>query len=91
MLARRATRPSGPGRRGRPGRGRRAGLTGCTAKTVSPRPSRSDQLCARLAVAGATVAYVVIRNNGASDRLVSSRTSAAGDAFRARPGAVTSR
>src|SRR5215471_7715223 len=44
------------------------------------------------ASAGTTVAYVVIRNNGAADRLLSARTSAGGRvAFRApaRPGVLT--
>jgi copper(I)-binding protein len=44
------------------------------------------------ASAGTTVAYVVIRNNGPADRLMSARTSAGGRvALRApaRPGAVT--
>jgi periplasmic copper chaperone A len=44
------------------------------------------------ASAGSTVAYVVIRNNGSADRLMSARTSAGGRvAFRApaRPGALT--
>ena len=44
------------------------------------------------ASAGSTVAYVVIRNNGPADRLMSARTSAGGRvAFRApaRPGALT--
>jgi periplasmic copper chaperone A len=44
------------------------------------------------ASAGSTVAYVVIRNNGSADRLMSARTSAGGRvALRApaRPGALT--
>src|SRR4249919_756776 len=65
-----------------------AGLTGCTAKTVSAPPIRIGTSYVPVPPsAGTTVAYVVIRNNGAGDRLVSARTSAGGRvAFRAPAG-----
>jgi copper(I)-binding protein len=65
-----------------------AGLTGCTAKTVSAPPIRIGTSYVPVPQsAGTTVAYVVIRNNGAADRLVSARTSAGGRvAFRAPAG-----
>lgn len=65
-----------------------AGLTGCTAKTVSAPPIRIGASYVPVPQsAGTTVAYVVIRNNGAADRLVSARTSAGGRvAFRAPAG-----
>jgi len=65
-----------------------AGLTGCTAKTVPARPIQIGTSYVPVPQsAGTTVAYVVIRNNGAADRLVSARTSAGGRvAFRAPAG-----
>jgi copper(I)-binding protein len=65
-----------------------AGLTGCTAKTVSAPPIQIGTSYVPVPQsAGTTVAYVVIRNNGAADRLMSARTSAGGRvAFRAPAG-----
>src|SRR5262247_1310372 len=65
-----------------------AGLTGCTAKAVSAPPIQIGTSYVPVPQsAGTTVAYVVIRNNGAADRLVSARTSAGGRiAFRAPAG-----
>src|SRR5215468_8102811 len=65
-----------------------AGLTGCTANAVSGAPIRIGTSYVPVPqAAGTTVAYVVIRNNGAADRLVSARTSAGGRvAFRAPAG-----
>ena len=57
-----------------------AGLTGCSAKPVSSAPpiQIGTSYVPVPQSAGTTVAYVVIRNNGAADRLVSARTSAGG-------------
>jgi periplasmic copper chaperone A len=56
-----------------------AGLTGCTAKPVSAPPIQIGTSYVPVPQsAGTTVAYVVIRNNGAADRLMSARTSAGG-------------
>src|ERR1700745_2890464 len=65
-----------------------AGLTGCTAKPVSAPPIQIGTSYVPVPQsAGTTVAYVVIRNNGAADRRVSPATSAGGRlAFRAPPG-----
>ena len=65
-----------------------AGLTGCTARTVPAAPIQIGTSYVPVPQsAGTTVAYVVIRNNGAADRLVSARTSAGGRvAFRAPAG-----
>src|SRR5262249_62017936 len=49
-----------------------AGLTGCTAKAVSAPPIQIGTSYVPVPQsAGTTVAYGVIRNNGAADRLVS--------------------
>jgi copper(I)-binding protein len=65
-----------------------AGLTGCAARTVPAPPIQIGTSYVPVPQsAGTTVAYVVIRNNGAADRLVSARTSAGGRvAFRAPAG-----
>src|SRR6266576_3869073 len=65
-----------------------AGLTGCAARTVPAPPIQIGTSYVPVPQsAGTTVAYVVIRNNGAPDRLVSARTSAGGRvAFRAPAG-----
>jgi periplasmic copper chaperone A len=65
-----------------------AGLTGCAAKPAAGPPIQIGTSYMPVpASAGTTVAYVVIRNNGAADRLVSARTSAGGQvAFRAPAG-----
>ena len=56
-----------------------AGLTGCTARTVPAPPIQIGTSYVPVPQsAGTTVAYVVIRNNGAADRLVAARTSAGG-------------
>ena len=56
-----------------------AGLTGCAAKAVPAAPIQIGTSYVPVPPsAGTTVAYVVIRNNGAADRLVSARTSAGG-------------
>ena len=65
-----------------------AGLAGCTAKAAPPAPIQIGTSYVPVPQsAGTTVAYVVIRNNGPADRLVSARTSAGGRvAFRAPAG-----
>ncbi|HUL26253.1 MAG TPA: copper chaperone PCu(A)C [Streptosporangiaceae bacterium] len=66
-----------------------AGLTGCAA-AAAPAASPIQIGTSYMPVpvsAGTTVAYVVIRNNGGADRLLSARTSAGGQvAFRAPDG-----
>jgi periplasmic copper chaperone A len=65
------------------------GLTGCAAASApaaSPIQIGTSYMPVP-ASAGTTVAYVVIRNNGGADRLMSARTSAGGQvAFRAPDG-----
>ena len=65
-----------------------AGLTGCAAKPAAAPPIQIGTSYMPVPPsAGTTVAYVVIRNNGAADRLVAARTSAGGQvAFRAPAG-----
>ena len=65
-----------------------AGLAGCTAKAAPAAPIQIGTSYVPVPQsAGTTVAYVVIRNNGPADRLVSARTSAGGRvAFRAPAG-----
>src|SRR5215468_1515185 len=65
-----------------------AGLAGCTAKAAPPAPIQIGTSYVPVPQsAGTTVAYVVIRNDGPADRLVSARTSAGGRvAFRAPAG-----
>jgi periplasmic copper chaperone A len=65
-----------------------AGLTGCTAKAAPAPPIQIGTSYVPVPQsAGTTVAYVVIRNNGAADRLVSARTSVGGRvSFRAPAG-----
>ena len=65
-----------------------AGLTGCAAKPAAAPPIQIGTSYMPVPQsAGTTVAYVVIRNNGGADRLVSARTSAGGQvAFRAPAG-----
>jgi copper(I)-binding protein len=65
-----------------------AGLTGCAAKPKADPPIQIGTSYMPVpASAGTTVAYVVIRNNGAADRLVAAHTSAGGQvAFRAPAG-----
>jgi periplasmic copper chaperone A len=65
------------------------GLTGCGATPAAAAPpiEIGTSYMPVPASAGNTVAYVVIRNNGAADRLVAARTSAGGQvAFRAPAG-----
>src|SRR5262249_26962537 len=65
-----------------------AGLAGCAARPASAPPIRIGTSYVPVPQsAGTTVAYVVIRNDGAADRLVAARTSAGGRAaFRAPAG-----
>jgi copper(I)-binding protein len=65
-----------------------AGLTGCAARPPAGPPIQIGTSYMPVPqAAGTTVAYVVIRNNGGADRLVSARTSAGGQvAFRAPAG-----
>lgn len=70
-----------------------AGLTGCAAQPAAAGPAIKigTSYVPVPASAGTTVAYVVIRNNGPADRLMSARTSAGGRvALRApsRPGTL---
>jgi copper(I)-binding protein len=71
------------------------GVSGCAAAHAAPVAAPIQIGTSYVPVpasAGTTVAYVVIRNNGAADRLMSARTSAGGRvALRApaHPGALT--
>jgi copper(I)-binding protein len=63
------------------------GVMGCTAQAAAAAPIRVASAYVPVPQAGTTVAYVVIRNNGAADRLVSARSSAGGRVvFRAPAG-----
>jgi periplasmic copper chaperone A len=88
MLARRATLAIRAGAAAGLAAVAAAGLTGCAAKPASAPPIRIGTSYVPVPQsAGTTVAYVVIRNDGAADRLVSARTSAGGRvAFRAPAG-----
>lgn len=56
-----------------------AGLTGCYTKaSAAPAIELSTAVVPQPSVPGKTVAFVVIRNNGGPDRLISARTSAGG-------------
>jgi copper(I)-binding protein len=56
-----------------------AGLSGCAARAgTGPAIELSTAYVPVPQTPGTTVAYVVIRNNGAADRLVAARTSAGG-------------
>ena len=56
-----------------------AGVAGCAARPASAPPIRIGTSYVPVPQsAGTTVAYVVIRNNGAGDRLVAARTSVGG-------------
>ena len=56
-----------------------AGLTGCyTSASAAPAIELSTAVVPQPSVPGKTVAFVVIRNNGGPDRLISARTSAGG-------------
>ena len=56
-----------------------AGLSGCAARAGASQSIEVSTACVPVPHAGGTtVAYVVIRNNGAADRLVAARTSAGG-------------
>lgn len=62
-----------------------AGLAGCYGRaSASPSIALATAYVAQPGVPGQTVAYLVIRNNGRRDRLISARTSAGGKvSFRA--------
>ncbi len=56
-----------------------AGLTGCyTRASAAPAIELSTAVVPQPSVPGKTVAFLVIRNNGGPDRLISARTSAGG-------------
>jgi copper(I)-binding protein len=56
-----------------------AGLTGCYTKaSATPAIQLSTAVVPQPSASGKTVAFLVIRNNGAPDRLISARTSAGG-------------
>ena len=56
-----------------------AGLTGCYTKaSAAPAIELSTAVVPQPSVPGKTVAFLVIRNNGGPDRLISARTSAGG-------------
>ena len=56
-----------------------AGLTGCYTKaSAAPSIELSTAVVPQPSVPGKTVAFLVIRNNGGPDRLISARTSAGG-------------
>jgi len=67
-----------------------AGLAGCAARAgADPAMELTSAYVPVPQAPGMTVAYVVIRNNGPADRLVSARTSDGGRVqFRAAPGAA---
>lgn len=54
------------------------GVTGCAAQAAAAAPIEAGTAYVPVPEAGTTVAYVIIRNNGAADRLLSARTSAGG-------------
>ena len=63
------------------------GMTGCVARAAAAARIQIGTAYVPVPEAGTTVAYVVIRNNGTADRLVSARTSAGGHVvFRAPAG-----
>jgi copper(I)-binding protein len=63
------------------------GMAGCAAPAAAAPPIRAGTAFVPVPQAGTTVAYLVIRNNGAADRLVSARISAGGNVvFLAPPG-----
>lgn len=65
------------------------GVTGCVARAAAAGRIQVGTAYVPVPEAGTTVAYVVIRNNGAADRLVSAHTSAGGHVvFRAPAGPV---
>ena len=68
-----------------------AGLTGCYTKaSAAPAIELSTAVVPQPSVPGKTVAFLVIRNNGGPDRLISARTSAGGRVtFRAPRGNVS--
>jgi periplasmic copper chaperone A len=56
-----------------------AGLTGCYTKaSAAPAIELSTAVVPQPSASGKTVAFLVIRNNGGPDRLISARTSAGG-------------
>lgn len=56
-----------------------AGLTGCYTKaSATPAIELSTAVVPQPSASGKTVAFLVIRNNGGPDRLISARTSAGG-------------
>jgi periplasmic copper chaperone A len=56
-----------------------AALAGCTARAAAPPPVQvGTAYVAQPNAAGTTDAYVVIRNDGSADRLISARSSAGG-------------
>jgi hypothetical protein len=56
-----------------------AGLTGCyTRASAAPAIELSTAVVPQPSVPGKTVAFLVIRNNGNADRLISAHTSAGG-------------
>jgi copper(I)-binding protein len=59
-----------------------AGLAGCYGRaSASPSIALATAYVAQPSVPGQTVAYLVIRNNGGRDRLISARTSVGGKVF----------
>jgi copper(I)-binding protein len=68
-----------------------AGLTGCyTRASAAPAIELSTAVVPQPSVPGKTVAFLVIRNNGAPDRLIGARTSAGGQvSFGAAGNSVT--
>jgi len=71
-----------------------AGLAGCARASASPSIVLATAYVAQPSEPGVTVGYLVIRNNGGRDRLVSARTSAGGTVtFRAprQPGGTVMR
>ena len=84
--------PAAPRERRRPSRARTAraiaaglaallafGMAGCAAPAAAAAPIQASTAYVPIPEAGTTVAYVVIRNNGAADRLVSAHLSVGGD------------
>ena len=62
-----------------------AGVAGCCRASAGPSMALATAYVAQPTVPGETVGYLVIRNNGGRDRLISARTSVGGKvAFGAR-------
>ncbi|HCU97612.1 MAG TPA: hypothetical protein DHU96_34845 [Actinobacteria bacterium] len=90
--------PAAPRERRRPSRARTAraiaaglaallafGMAGCAAPAAAAAPIQASTAYVPIPEAGTTVAYVIIRNNGTADRLVSARSSNGGQVIFVAP------